>query len=667
MENLNLIKPEKVQNIINKFCYTIGMIPTSYKMSLTYEEQIIAIGHYLETTVYPAINNNAEALAELQNLFLDLKNYVDNYFTNLDVQEEINNKLDAMAQDGTLAEIINTFIETNCSINFSTVAEMKASSILKNGSYCKTLGYYTENDGGSAFYKIKDTHSQNDEFVKLNNGLFAILTPLNNTILLKQFGAIGDNLTNEYDILQKFFNYESKNYVVNNGNFCTLSDINLKFSNCQIKFENATIRFLPNASIKYYIMNCYNLHDILFDNIHLIGDKEEHTGTEGEWGHCLNVTDSYNITIKNSIFENAWGDGIYLGLEFTKIPLNEVKNLTVDNCKILNSSRNGISVCTGKNVTIKNCYIEGTNRTNPKTGINIEPEHENMSNAYLENLIIDNVNLNKNSYGISIIGNNYDITANITNCKVYNAITGFAINKLLSMSKSIINVTDLVCNGLNNYGIYITNVDNKSFVNISNSQIYNCTFSGNPSYNTQAGININCKESDCNNIKITNASIQAAEKNFGSGLYVSGNENYKLKNSIISNINTIFPMIVQIIDTTSRIDFDRFFYSNYYNITIGGEFSNIANKIITTNVNDYNYVRKLKSTVPNNVYEFEYDKLNNYSYFVDLTDFETIYDNGIVLTNKRFKGTSNSGILKVRIYNGIAYIIEKIGTWNNVA
>ena len=97
MENLNLIKPEKVQNIINKFCYTIGMIPTSYKMSLTYEEQIIAIGHYLETTVYPAINNNAEALGELQNLFLDLKNYVDNYFDNLDVQSEINNKLDEMA------------------------------------------------------------------------------------------------------------------------------------------------------------------------------------------------------------------------------------------------------------------------------------------------------------------------------------------------------------------------------------------------------------------------------------------------------------------------------------------------------------------------------------------------------------------------------------------
>ena len=107
MENLNLIKPEKVQNIINKFCYTIGMIPTSYKVSLTYEEQIIAIGHYLEETVIPALNNNAEAVAELQNLFIELKNYVDNYFENLDVQEEINNKLDNMAQSGELAELIH--------------------------------------------------------------------------------------------------------------------------------------------------------------------------------------------------------------------------------------------------------------------------------------------------------------------------------------------------------------------------------------------------------------------------------------------------------------------------------------------------------------------------------------------------------------------------------
>lgn len=43
--------------------------------------------------------------------FTTLYNYVHDYFDNLDVQEEINNKLDAMAEDGTLEAIIAGYIE----------------------------------------------------------------------------------------------------------------------------------------------------------------------------------------------------------------------------------------------------------------------------------------------------------------------------------------------------------------------------------------------------------------------------------------------------------------------------------------------------------------------------------------------------------------------------
>ena len=82
-------------------------------------------------------------------------------------------------------------------------------------------------------------------------------------------------------------------------------------------------------------------HDIVFDNIHLIGDKNTHTGTEGEWGHCMYIIDSYNITVKNSILEQAWGDGIYIGYSYYKEPSNIVRNIVVDNCKILDNSRNG--------------------------------------------------------------------------------------------------------------------------------------------------------------------------------------------------------------------------------------------------------------------------------------------------------------------------------------
>ena len=155
MENLEMIKPKSVQNIINKFCYTIGMIPTSYKISMTYEEQIIAIGNYLETTVYPAINSNAEALAELQNLFIELKNYVDNYFDNLDIQAEINNKLDNMAQSGELADIIAQYLELQGLLCYNNINEMKNATNIAEGSFTKTYGENTYNDGNGAFYKVR--------------------------------------------------------------------------------------------------------------------------------------------------------------------------------------------------------------------------------------------------------------------------------------------------------------------------------------------------------------------------------------------------------------------------------------------------------------------------------------------------------------------------------
>ena len=45
--------------------------------------------------------------------FKDLKEFVDGYFNNLDVQKEINKKLDSMASDGTLSNLIAPFINNN--------------------------------------------------------------------------------------------------------------------------------------------------------------------------------------------------------------------------------------------------------------------------------------------------------------------------------------------------------------------------------------------------------------------------------------------------------------------------------------------------------------------------------------------------------------------------
>ena len=89
------------------FITTLGALPTSFTDSMSYYEMLAWFCDYLQNSVIPAINNNGQAVEELQSLYVELKEYVDNYFENLDVQEEIDTKLDEMVTDGTLRSILN--------------------------------------------------------------------------------------------------------------------------------------------------------------------------------------------------------------------------------------------------------------------------------------------------------------------------------------------------------------------------------------------------------------------------------------------------------------------------------------------------------------------------------------------------------------------------------
>ena len=149
-----MIKVEKL-NPFGRMCVSLGMLPSSYKESLTYEEQLLWFCNYLTETVIPTVNNNAEALEEVQALYIEIKSYVDDYFDNLDVQEEINNKLDDMAESGELTEIIAQYLQLAGVLAYDTVSDMSEAENIVEGSICKTLGKVTYNDGLGAFYKVR--------------------------------------------------------------------------------------------------------------------------------------------------------------------------------------------------------------------------------------------------------------------------------------------------------------------------------------------------------------------------------------------------------------------------------------------------------------------------------------------------------------------------------
>lgn len=112
--NIEVIKAKETGLFTN---YIFKAIPLAFDESMSYYETLCGLLSYLKDTILPTVNNNANAVSELQNLYVELKTYVDDYFTNLDVQEEINNKLDQMVEDGTFNTLIEKYFnflnETN--------------------------------------------------------------------------------------------------------------------------------------------------------------------------------------------------------------------------------------------------------------------------------------------------------------------------------------------------------------------------------------------------------------------------------------------------------------------------------------------------------------------------------------------------------------------------
>ena len=165
-------------------------------------------------------NTLGTQMENVTNAFIDLQNYVNNYFDNLDVQDEINNKLNEMAESGELTEIIAQYLQLAGLLCFNTVNDLKNANNIVNGSFVKTYGQDTYNDGLGAFYKIRPITSSdivdNYKIISLNisNTLIAerIFTSKKRCILIGDSYSVGVGATNG-----KGWSSYTKELLENNG------------------------------------------------------------------------------------------------------------------------------------------------------------------------------------------------------------------------------------------------------------------------------------------------------------------------------------------------------------------------------------------------------------------------------------------------------------------
>ena len=131
------------------------------------------------------------------------------------------------------------------------------------------------------------------------------------------------------------------------------------------------------ALISATTQNTITIEDITFD-----GNVTNQT-TWSQSRHCLQIIGSTGVTIRNCIFQNIIGDGIYVVSDGTTTP----SNIDIDGNTFVgaNTNRNGVTVITALDSRIRGNYLYKMGRDDMPGAIDLEP---NATTDDIRNLAI---------------------------------------------------------------------------------------------------------------------------------------------------------------------------------------------------------------------------------------------------------------------------------------
>lgn len=155
---------------------------------------------------------------------------------------------------------------------------------------------------------------------------------------------------------------------------------------------NGKIELKPNDFSMNDVFRLEGENIVLRGKGQILGDKFTHTGTEGEWGMGIRISNGKHVRVSGLTIKNCWGDCIYIN--------NHSKDVVIDGCCLDNGRRQGISVVCADSVTIRKCKITNVGGTNPQYGIDIEPN----SKDYVDHVKIENVAIENCIGGITTLG-----------------------------------------------------------------------------------------------------------------------------------------------------------------------------------------------------------------------------------------------------------------------
>lgn len=336
----------------------------------------IELESYVNNFVEQMLSDFADYKDVVDGKVEDLEDYMNNYFDNLDVQEEINNKLDDMVEQGTLQEIIIQYLQVAGMLSYDNVASMKSATNLVNGSYVTTFGFYSKNDLGGAKYKVRTKTNDDtiDEIllIALNDNTLVAELVLENEMNINQFGAKGIGTYDDTIHIQKALDNCNNIFIPKASPYYKITDtLNLNTDQV-IKGIGEKSKILMPNDLEETIFNIQNVDNILIDNIKLANEGTQSTSSPALNKNKIIYAENVNdLTIQNCYFQNFYSRGILIHKtkDFNFIN-NVIKNATYEMLMILPETENVlVDNCVFDTITSTyiNSYLFATGRIDEET------------------------------------------------------------------------------------------------------------------------------------------------------------------------------------------------------------------------------------------------------------------------------------------------------------
>ncbi|WP_158302214.1 right-handed parallel beta-helix repeat-containing protein [Paenibacillus mesophilus] len=264
----------------------------------------------------------------------------------------------------------------------TTVSELRAETSPEEG-----IAYYVTDPGKEGFFLYDPLDSASTDntgtvLVSTSGARFKRIVE-QSFVNVKWFGAAGNGTTDDTAAINAAIGDGNVTVYIPEGTYMVRADatsvgqlnagIQAKDNTTIVISPSAVLKAFPSATPRYTIINIFGKTNVTIEGGgKILGERNEHTGTTGQWGYGIAIGGSDRVLVRDLYIADCWGDASVVGYYMTQS--NASRNISFQNVICDNNRRQGISVTCAENVRIESSTFVNTHGHAPEFGIDLEPD-----------------------------------------------------------------------------------------------------------------------------------------------------------------------------------------------------------------------------------------------------------------------------------------------------